>query len=1764
MSDYLIKNLPSSAELIKADTSSFNGALAGLSTAQEIFDYIDDNTSSTANKNATLGLYDAAWTYSSGAFCFYNNKIYYSLVNSNLNNQPDTSSTQWRSYLEVEFVASLPATGVSSRIYIRTSDWSMSAWNGTSYETLSAGSGSVWGSITGTLSDQTDLQIVLNGKSDTGHTHSGYSLTTHTHDDRYYTETETNTLLSGKSDTNHTHSDLHSHANKTLLDSYNQSNANISTAVTNSHTHSNKATLDNITNAGDGNSFLANDGTYKAVSGSGAVDSVNGATGTVVLDSDDISEGTTNLYMTTTQETNFSTAYTHSQITSGNPHNIDKSDVGLGNVDNTSDTNKPISSATQTALNGKADASHNHDLLYAEIAYEEKVDNILMASEPTGFLNATDSTISFTNATRTFTIQPAVTSYVILQVGVKYTISTTKTIVISNTEGLHYIYFDNGILYETLTLDINVVKTKVLVAIVYWDATNSIHLTIADERHGCVMDSETHWYLHQTVGSAYVSGGSLGNFSTEGTGNSATDAQFSISTGSFKDEDILFNLQSVASTVGNDIYYRSGTTAWRKSTNTGFNLLTTGTGRLAYNLNTTGTWSLAEVTSNQFALYHIFMSNDINRKYIAIVGQAAYTSVATARTGAATEMLNLVTDGLPFKEFVAIGTVILETRNSYTNAVKSRIRLTDTGGSYIDWRLQKITPLAGSTASHSLLSNRSDANSHPATAISYDGATSGLSATTTQQAFDELASEKVDKTTTINGLDLSANRTLTQDNISNGSTYVRTTNDYTTTEKNKLSGIEAGSQVNTVTSVAGRTGGVVLTKSDVELGNVDNTSDINKPISTATQTALNGKSDTTHNHDATYAQLSHTHTDLHTHTNKSTLDNITASGNGNSFLANDGTYKTVSSGSASWGGITGTLSSQTDLQTALNNKSDTTHTHNFIDLNTEPMKKTLLYYGYPTSINEVWSVEGAVAVYVNYDVIIFGDGYQDSGHEENQNMIDVITELKVLKPNIQIFGYIPIGMGVSGANLTMTVLKARADEWLACGATGLFLDEFGYDYEVTRDRQNEIVVYAHGLGLNVIANSWTLDHVFSKQNIIIDWLSNFNGNPNLLESELAENDYYLFEHLFWRLEDITGNQLNGGDNWKIYEAVRYNQDIDQGGYTSGETYRQIFGTQLMVLDGIGDARTDKESLFLQSYIGSKIINIDAYCASVSNWGADNTNYIHYKYDFSDLQEKTQHTTVMGNYNGTYKKFSATINGTLFSLYWDRAADVAITTGSSRIEEDGVVRTHLYISVDELYSTILTNETITQYLVATGKSVTAQNVVTMLNSGVANAETLFGDVSNTVAYNTYGTTTCPSLCSVAMSSTKVMVAYANNANGGYGTARILTINPDDSITAGTDVSFKSYSCNPIAIAGLTSTKAIVCYKNGFNNTATAQILNFDNGSAVTSGTSFEFDSTCSHINVIALSPVKALCVFKDEGNTNYGTAVILHISGSTITKGTAVVFESATTEFPTSSLTALNSNKIIVCYRDVGNSNYGTLVPITITGFDTLTVGTPAVFESSNVDNTVVTRITDSKLIVTYRDITDSNKGKARIINIADNGDITVGSSYIFTNDTIYDCVNATYVTQNKIFISWNTSDTGKSTLLSVDSTDSMSIGNVYTYRNGVPARYITISLLTATSSIIKVLVSFSDTSSRPTAIILNIPVTTPSNIIGITKTTGNAGSSVNISYGTEIDGFTGLTVGSLYYLQENGSIGLTQYNGYAPLGVAISTTELKWFGGGEL
>ena len=64
-----------------------------------------------------------------------------------------------------------------------------------------------------TIADVTGLQTALDGKALSGHTHTGFALTSHTHDDRYFTETETTLLLADKSNLDHTHTEFGGFAN---------------------------------------------------------------------------------------------------------------------------------------------------------------------------------------------------------------------------------------------------------------------------------------------------------------------------------------------------------------------------------------------------------------------------------------------------------------------------------------------------------------------------------------------------------------------------------------------------------------------------------------------------------------------------------------------------------------------------------------------------------------------------------------------------------------------------------------------------------------------------------------------------------------------------------------------------------------------------------------------------------------------------------------------------------------------------------------------------------------------------------------------------------------------------------------------------------------------------------------------------------------------------------------------------------------------------------------------------------------------------------------------------------------------------------------------------------------------------------------------------------------------------------------------------------------------------------------------------------------
>ena len=227
------------------------------------------------------------------------------------------------------------------------------------------------------------IKSALDGKSNTGHTH----------DDRYYTESEINTKLNAKANSSHTHtkaqitdfptsmpaSDVPAWAKAASKPSYTISevSGNLpasrisgTIAAANLPSYVNDvleyASLSKFPTTGESSKIYMALDTNKIYRWSGNA---------YVVISETIALGTTHSSAGYGDESR--AAYNHSTKTSGNPHHVTKTDVGLGNVDNTADSAKSVKYATSAGsanavawdnISGKpstyAPSSHTHDDRY--------------------------------------------------------------------------------------------------------------------------------------------------------------------------------------------------------------------------------------------------------------------------------------------------------------------------------------------------------------------------------------------------------------------------------------------------------------------------------------------------------------------------------------------------------------------------------------------------------------------------------------------------------------------------------------------------------------------------------------------------------------------------------------------------------------------------------------------------------------------------------------------------------------------------------------------------------------------------------------------------------------------------------------------------------------------------------------------------------------------------------------------------------------------------------------------------------------------------------------------------------------------------------------------------------------------------------------------------------------------------------------------------------------------------------------------------------
>ena len=325
------------------------------------------------------------------------------------------------------------------------------------------------------------------------------------------------------------------------------------------------------------------------------------------------------------------------------------------------------------------------------------------SQQPQGFINRTDSRISVSG--NIFTIEPTGSSYSYYNKGIKVVKTSGDSLTIPNLTQINYIHFDtinNQISNKTTGFDFS---TDIPIAYVAWNSGvgPSGQMTFfAEERHGIVMDTSTHKWIHTTFGAQYVGGLSIGNYVLGGDGSSNSHATISIGNGTLYQEDIEINITDSSSTdpfcqelspiAQIPVYYHQGTTGqWVKNTATDYPVKYGANGP-QYNLFSGGTWTIPDVSpggaTRYFAVW-ILATNQIDDPIISIMGQRIDSNQGSAESNNSWGDINLT--NLPLSEVKPLYRLIFAGDSDYTNVPKCTLL------SILDIRVSVISTIAGVT-----------------------------------------------------------------------------------------------------------------------------------------------------------------------------------------------------------------------------------------------------------------------------------------------------------------------------------------------------------------------------------------------------------------------------------------------------------------------------------------------------------------------------------------------------------------------------------------------------------------------------------------------------------------------------------------------------------------------------------------------------------------------------------------------------------------------------------------------------------------------------------------------------------------------------------------------------------------------------------------------------------------------------------------------------------------------------------------------------------
>lgn len=190
----------------------------------------------------------------------------------------------------------------------------------------------------------------------------------------------------------------------------------------------------------------------------------------------------------------------------------------------------------------------------------------------------------------------------------------------------------------------------------------------------------------------------------------------------------------------------------------------------------------------------------------------------------------------------------------------------------------------------------------------------------------------------------------------------------------------------------------------------------------------------------------------------------------------------------------------------------------------------------------------------------------------------------------------------------------------------------------------------------------------------------------------------------------------------------------------------------------------------------------------------------------------------------------------------------------------------------------------------------------------------------------------------------------------------------------------------------------------NSNGTVSVVGVSTQS-VSSPTTFESATTYFSSATFDSTTNKVVIAYRDAGNSNYGTAIVGTVSGTSISFGTAVVFNTGAGNNYSTTFDSV-AGKIVIAYTDEGNSGFGTAKVGTVSG-TSISFGTAVVFNSGSTSFISATfDSTENQVVIAYRDAGNSSYGTA-IVGTVSGTSISFGAEVVFNStNTLF--ISATF------------------------------------------------------------------------------------------------------------------------------------------------------------